>query len=435
MSKTPGKKKKRTGLIWASVIGGVLIILFVVILLGGGKKDNEVTVETVGKHNVVASVSETGRIEPVLEVKIAADVSGEVVELHIAEGQEVHQGEVLVSIRPDNYQSAMEQAQAALNGSVATELQAEAALQQSRTQVIQDSANFQRQDQLFRDKVISKTEWETAQLKLNIARSQLRANEASLKAAKFGTESRRASLKTAQSDLRKTTITASMDGTITRQNIRFGERVVGTMQMQGTELFRIADLSRMQVVVNINENDIVHVHIGDSARVEVDAFEGQAFRGKVTEIAYSAANSLTTTDQITSFEVKVEIDSTSYVHNPDLMRGLKPHQSPFLPGMSAQVEIYTEREDNVVAVPIQAVTVRRLGADDDAEPSEVVFVLRDQQFASLRQVTTGISDSKYIVIKGGLKEGETILTGPYRLLSKEIADSMKVRISKGEIKE
>lgn len=435
MSKTQGKKKKRTGLIWAAVIGGVLIVLFVVVLLGGGKKDNEVTVETVGRHDVVASVSETGRIEPVLEVKIAADVSGEVVELHIAEGQEVHRGDVLVSIRPDNYQSATEQAQAALNASVATELQAQAALDQSRVQVMQDSATFQRQDQLFRDKVISRTEWEAAQLKLNIARSQYRANEASVKAARFGTESRRASLKTAQSDLRKTTITASMDGTITRQNIRFGERVVGTMQMQGTELFRIADLSRMQVVVNINENDIVHVRIGDSARVEVDALAGHEFRGRVTEIAYSAANSATSTDQITSFEVKVEIDSASYNHKPELMRGLKPHQSPFLPGMSAQVEIFTEREDNAIAVPIQAVTVRRLDERDDAEPKEVVFVLRDQQFASMRPVVTGISDSKNIVISEGLQEGETILTGPYRLLSKDITDSMKVRISQGHVKE
>lgn len=429
MATTIGKRKKRSGLIWAVVIGIVLVSLFVGIFFGGKKVDNGVNVEQVGRHDIVASVTETGKIEPVLEVKIAADVSGEVVDLQISEGREVKKGEVLVSIRPDNYQSALEQAQASVNAAIAAELQAQAAVEQAKVQVMQDSANFLRQDQLFRDKVISKAEWETAQLKYSIARSQLRANDASMRAARFSTESRKASLKTAQSDLRKTTITASMDGTITRQNIRFGERVVGTMQMQGTELFRIADLSRMQVVVNINENDIIHVHIGDSALVKVDAFEGQRFSGTVKEIAYSAANAATSTDQITAFEVKVEIDSASYLGKPELMRGLKPHQSPFLPGMSAQVEIFTEREDNALAVPIQAVTVRKLGKSEDAEPSEVVFVLRDRQFTQLKPVVTGISDSKYIVIKEGLKEGEEIITGPYRLLSKEITDSMKVKVN------
>ncbi|MEY3444122.1 MAG: hypothetical protein RLZZ519_2403 [Bacteroidota bacterium] len=429
MATTIGKKKKRTGLIWGSLVGVVLIVVFLVVFFGGKKVDNGVNVEQVSRHDIVASVTETGKIEPVLEVKIAADVSGEVVDLQISEGKEVQKGEVLVSIRPDNYQSALEQAQASVNAAIAAELQAQAAIEQGRVQVMQDSATFQRQDQLFREKVISKAEWETAQLRYNIARSQLRASEASLRAARFSTESRKASLKTAQSDLRKTTITASMSGTITRQNIRFGERVVGTMQMQGTELFRIADLSRMQVVVNINENDIVHVHIGDSALVEVDAFEGERFTGKVTEIAYSAASTAASTDQITAFEVKVEIDSASYLSKPALMRGLKPHQSPFLPGMSAQVEIFTEREDNALAVPIQAVTVRKLGKSEDVEPSEVVFVLRDKQFAQLKAVVTGISDSKYIVIKEGLKEGEEIITGPYRLLSKEIKDSMKVKIN------
>jgi HlyD family secretion protein len=202
------------------------------------------------------------------------------------------------------------------------------------------------------------------------------------------------------------------------------------MQMQGTELFRIADLSRMQVIVNINENDIVHVHIGDSAAVRVDAFGEEQFWGHVTEIAYSAAATAlaTTTDQITSFEVKVEIDPKSYLGKPALMRGVKPNASPFLPGMSAQVEIFTQRAAAALSVPLQSVTVRKLSKDEDAEPVEVVFVLRDQQFASLREVKTGISDSKYIVIEEGLKEGETIITGPYRLLSKEIADSMKVKV-------
>lgn len=435
MASPTGNKRKRTGLIWGGGAGLLLLIVMAFVIFGGKPTDVGVTVEAAAQRTVIASVSETGKVEPVLEVKIAADVSGEVVALDITEGKEVKQGDVLVSIRPDNYQSALEQAQAALNGSIAAELQASAAVEQAKVQILQDSANLVRQQQLFGTGVIPKAELEAAQLKQNIARSQLRANEASLRAARFSTESRKASLKTAQSDLRKTTITASMDGTITRQNIRFGERVVGTMTMQGTELFRIADLSRMQVVVNINENDIIHVHIGDSALVEVDAFGEEKFWGFVTEIAYSAASATlaTATDQITSFQVKVEIDPKSYLGKPALMRGVKPNASPFLPGMSAQVEIFTERAENVLAVPLQAVTVRKLDKDEDAEPEEVVFVLREKQFASLRPVVTGISDSKYIVIKEGLKVGEEVVTGPYRMLSKDMTDSMKVKVTQDPV--
>ena len=427
MAKSPGKKKKRSGIIWAVLIGLVLIVVFGVVFLGGKKKDNNVFVEKVQRRDIVASVSESGTVEPVLEVKIASDVSGEIVSLDAAEGKEVKRGDLLVSIRPDNYQSALELAQASLNAGIANELQSKASVEQARVQLMQDSANFKRQDQLFKNKVISKSDWENAQLKYNIAQSQLRAANASLKAAKFTTESRRANIKTAKNDLQKTNISATMDGIITRQNIRFGEKVVGTAQMEGTELFRIADLSRMQVVVKINENDIIHIHIGDSALVEIDAYEDQKFSGHVSEIAYSAASASTSTDQITSFEVKVEIDPSSYSNRPALMAGLKPNQSPFRPGMSAQVEIFTEKEANALSIPIQAVTVRKPKDDATTDPVEVVFGLRDNQFADMKPVKTGISDSKYIVIKSGLTEGESIVTGPYRLVSKEIESGQKVK--------
>ena len=428
MANTPNKKKRKTGLIWAVLIAVVLVLVFGVVFFGGKKKDNVVYVEQVARRNIIASVSESGTVEPVLEVKIASDVSGEIVSLDASEGKEVKRGDLLVSIRPDNYQSALELAQASLNAGIANELQGAASVEQARVQLMQDSATFMRQNQLYNNKVISKSEWENAQLKYNIAQSQLRAALASLKAAKFTTESRRANIKTAQSDLRKTNISATMDGIITRQNIRFGEKVVGTAQMEGTELFRIADLSKMQVVVKINENDIIHIHIGDSALVEVDAFENEKFKGYVTEIAYSAASASTSADQITSFEVKVQIDPASYVNKKDLMEGLKPNQSPFRPGMSAQVEIFTESDLNALSIPIQAVTVRKPKGDETAEPIEVVFGLRDQQFADMKPVTTGISDSKYIVIKSGLAEGETVITGPYRLVSKELETGQKVKV-------
>ncbi|MEM0997192.1 MAG: efflux RND transporter periplasmic adaptor subunit [Bacteroidota bacterium] len=430
------RKKRRTGLIWTIIIGVGLMAVFFVVMFGfGGNEAPEVMAESVTSRTIVASVSESGVIEPVTEVSIAADVSGEVIELNAREGDLVEQGAVLVSIRPDNYQSALEQARAALDQSIAQQLSSEAAREQAYSRYLNDSASFKRKDELLKKKVIPYTEWEAARFALDIARSDLRSSIANAKSMKYQVDSRRASLKNAQTELRKTTILASMDGTLTRQTVEKGERVVGTMQMEGTEMLRIADLSRMQVIVEINENDIVHLRIGDSAHIEVDAYEERMFRGQVTEIAYSASmQNHTSGDQITSFGVKIEIDSASYRNDPEMMRGLKSYQSPFRPGMSAQVEIYTERAENELAVPIQAVTVRKPEAepgravDEDAEPEEVVFVLGEGNSVAMRPVRTGISDDKYIVIREGLKNGERIVTGPYKMLSKGLKSGDVVRV-------
>lgn len=437
MAKSAKGRKKRGPVFWIMIIGALLVIVFVAVLFGPGKKKiAEISAQKVESRTIVSSVTESGEIEPVTEVSIAADVSGEVLSMNAREGDLVRKGDLLVTIRPDNYQSALEQARAGLDQSIAQRLNAEAGRQQSYSKYLQDSATFARQDRLYRDKVISQSDWEMASLNLQVSRSQYRGAIANEKGMKFQVDSRRASLKNAQTELRKTTVIASMNGTLTRQNIEPGERVVGTIQMQGTEMLRIADLSRMQVVVEINENDIVHLRIGDSAHVEVDAYEGTNFGGTVTEIAYSASRGAELGgDQITSFEVKIEIDSASYRNNAELMRGLKPHQSPFRPGMTAQVEIFTERAENQIAVPIQAVTVRKPEpeegqlADEDAEPIEVVFVLGEGNAVKMRPVTTGISDDKYIVIETGLKVGETIVSGPYKMLSKELKSGDVVRVS------
>lgn len=437
MAKSAKGRKKRGPVFWIVIIGVLLVVVFVAVLFGPGKKTiAEISTQKVESRTIVSSVTESGEIEPVTEVSIAADVSGEVLSMNAREGDLVRKGDLLVTIRPDNYQSALEQARAGLDQSIAQQLNAEAGRQQAYSKYLQDSATFARQDQLFRDKVISKSDWEMASLNLQVSRSQYRGAIANEKGMKFQVDSRRASLKNAQTELRKTTVVASMSGTLTRQNIEPGERVVGTIQMQGTEMLRIADLSRMQVVVEINENDIVHLRIGDSAHVEVDAYEGTNFGGKVTEIAYSASRaSELGGDQITSFEVKIEIDSASYRNNSELMRGLQPHQSPFRPGMTAQVEIFTERAENQIAVPIQAVTVRKPEpeagqlADEDAEPIEVVFVLGEGNVVKMRPVTTGISDDKYIVIESGLQVGETIVSGPYKMLSKELKSGDVVRVA------
>jgi HlyD family secretion protein len=433
MSKAPSTRKRRSPLLWVILAGVLIFASFAIFALSGREQSQAVSVAKVEQRSIIASISESGVIEPVNEVKIAADVSGEVVQLDVKEGMQVKRGDMLVSIRPDNYQSALELAQSSLNASVASELNAKSAQEQAYQRYLSDSANFRRQDDLYAKRVISKAEWDAAKLQIDIARSAYRGAIANVKGTAYQTDSRRASLKTAQSDLRKTTIFASMDGILTRQGVKLGERVVGTAQMAGTELFRIADLSRMQVVVDINENDIVHVKIGDSAYVEVDAFEGRKFKGRVTEIAYSASESaLGATDQITSFEVKVEIDPASYLRDPQMMAGVLPNQSPFRPGMSAQVEIFTERADNVTAVPIQSVTIRRIGEDEDAPPQEVVFVLDKSMKAVQRQVKTGISDDSFIAILEGLKPGEEIIIGPYKALSKTLEDGTKVVLATDE---
>lgn len=447
MAKSVKKKKKRSPVRWVIIIGMVILVAFLYVNLSGREKSAEVLVEQVQRRNVVSSVNESGVIEPVVEVAIAADVSGEVVEMNGKEGEFVKQGDLLVTIQPDNYQSALEQAKAALDQTVANKLQAAAAIEQAKVRYLQDSASFKRTDALYKSEVVSKVEWETALLAMQVSKSQLSASKASFEAARYQVKSSEASLKQARSNLRRTNIYATMDGTLTRQNVRKGERVVGTLQMAGTEVLRIADLSEMQVTVKINENDIRFIQIGDSAHVEVDAFEDEIFTGSVTEIGYSPAGdgnllSNTSSDQITNYEVKILILRKSYVNRKDIMAGVTEFQSPFRPGMSAQVEIYTDSKNNVVAVPIQAVTVRRLDNDStdsgmganissdgedvrEDDPEEVVFLYKDGQVV-LRPVKTGINDDEYIVVKEGITEGELIVVGPYRMLSKELEDGMKV---------
>ncbi len=446
MAKSGNKKKKRSPVRWIIIIGMVVLVAFLYMTLGGREKEAEVNVEPVLKRNVVSSVTESGVIEPVLEVAIAADVSGEVVEMNGKEGEYVKAGDLLVTIQPDNYQSALEQARASVDGAIANELQAKANVEQARVRFLQDSVNFVRTDGLFTNEVITRVEWETAKLAKEVSRAQLSASIASFEAAKYQVKSSRASLSQAQINLKRTNIFATMDGTLTRQNVRKGERVVGTIQMAGTEVLRIADLSEMQVTVNINENDIRFIQIGDSAHVEVDAFEDEIFLGAVTEIGYSPASdgdllsAGSGSDQITNYEVKIRILRKSYVNRKDIMAGISEFQSPFRPGMSAQVEIYTDRRDNVVAVPIQAVTVRRpeKGKDStrvatpsegedvrEGDPIEVVFIYKDGQVVQ-KPVTSGINDDEYIEIEQGISDGDLIVVGPYRMLSKELKDGMKV---------
>ena len=430
-----GKKKMKGSTKLLLIMGGVVLVVIVLaaILKGSGSGGLEVETEKAAKKTVIAKVSESGNIKPRTELKIAPDVSGEIVDLPVREGQVVKKGDLLVTIKPDNYKSAMNQANASYNAARANYMQAKAALGQARTTVLQDSIMAARNDALYKEGIISGIERDNTTFKLRVSRAQLQSSLESVDAAYYQMLSSQASLDQARQNLQKTSIHSAMDGTLTQLNVELGERVVGTIQMAGTEILRIADLSSMELVAEVNENDIVNIRLGDSANIEVDAFPDHLFKGKVTDIAYSATvQGLQTSDQITNFEVKVEILPSSYKNDKELMRGLRNNESPFRPGMSAQIDIFTQKAENVLAVPIQAVTTAKKEGEDELQ--EAVYVLEAGNIVKLKYVKTGISDDKYIVIKEGLSEGETIITGPYIALTQKLRDGMAVDVKKAEPK-
>lgn len=440
------RKKKNKTTLW--IIGGLAVVLVALVVAGNfNKKDLlEVEVEKAEVRTVYSRVSESGMIQPTIEVPVASDVSGEVVDLYVKEGMKVKKGDLLVTIRPDNYKAALEQSQAALNQAKAGELQAKASAKQARATMLQDSVAVARAKGLFAENVISKVELENAELKYKVSRSQFEAASFSTRAAYYQVQSATASVTQARQSLDRTNIYASMDGTLTKLNVELGQRVVGTMQMAGTEVLRVADLSSMEVVVEISENDIVNVNLGDSTRIEVDAFPDQVFFGKVSEIAYSAnVAGLGSTDQVTNFEVKVNISPSSYGSGGALNLGneLASNESPFRPGMTALIEIFTEWEKDAITVPIQAVTLTKKEKEEDEKtstkvvdkakkkekPQEVVYVVNNGLAREI-PVATSISDDSHIVIKNGVKEGDEVVIGSYTVLTKQLEDSTEVEIKK-----
>lgn len=420
----------------------LLRLLPVLFLLSAcSKPKTQVQVGKSEVRDIFARVTESGVVQPTVDVPISPDVPGEVVAIAVQEGQKVKKGDLLVTIQPDDYRAQLEQAVASLNRSQAAYLQAQANASQSKAQVLQDSVSLTRTQQLFNDKVVSKVDLENAQLAFNVSKSQLDAANYNVRSAYYQVKSSEASRKQARQNLDRTNIYASMDGTITQLNIELGQRVVGTNQMAGTEILKIADLSRMEVIVEINENDIVNVGLGDSTKVEVDAFPSQDFYGKVTEIAYSATvTGAASTDQVTNFEVKVQITPESYKN----LKGAENGGSPFRPGMTSLVEIYTQKVEGAVAVPIQAVTLRSVKGqkkegeaeatetesnNDDA--NEVVFIYEGGK-VKRSLVETGISDDAYIQIKSGLEKDADIVTGNYNTLSKVLKDGMEVEKGSGK---
>ncbi len=409
------------------------LILLIIVSIGAakgwfGKKGNakKVFTEKVKRVDIIETVTGSGKIQPEKEVKISSDVSGEIIELPVKEGQQVKKGDLLVKINPDLYQSGLERARASVNN-------AKASLEQAKARLVSAKDEYDRSKTLYQKGIISKADYQKAETNYKVA-------EATYQSAKYSLQSAYANLKEARDNLQRTTIYSPISGTISALNVETGERVVGTKQMTGTEIMRIANLNNMEAVVDINENDIVKIKVGDSANVEVDAYMNDKFKGVITEIANSAQNKVSSGDEITNFKVKIRLLEDSYKH---LMKGKPAYYSPFRPGMTAAVDIITNVKRNVIGVPISAVTVRKDTStvslkgkkskmkkpDENKKPFEVVFVV-DNGKAKLKVVETGIQDDTHIEIKKGLDEGEEIITGPYNLLSKRLKNGEAVEVKK-----
>jgi len=447
------------------ITGALVLLVFLVVAKKAGwigEDDNiKVSAEKVTKETIIETVSASGKVQPEVEVKLAADVSGEVVDLFVKEGDVVTKGTLLAKINPEIYISALDRMNASLSSSRANLESARSRYKQAESQYKNSELTYNRNKKLYDEGVIAASDFEGINSSYEVAKAEMEAAEQSISAASFGVQSAEASLKESKENLNKTSIFAPVNGTISKLSVEKGERVVGTEMMAGTEVMRLANLNEMEVSVDVSESDIIRVSTGDTAVVDIDAYLNRKFTGVVTEIANSAnLSTAMTTDQVTNFVVKVRILHDSY---KDLIPADKPAYSPFRPGMSATVEIQTKKVYNVIAVPIQAVSTRDTTVrasskevsgprrdDDMDEPEgdvdkktesasgqssirECVFVIKDGK-VDLRSVKTGIQDNLHIQVVDGLKPGEEVVTGPYNAVSRllKTGDHVKV-VSREEL--
>ena len=419
------KKKK---LIWIISI----VIVLMIVLIGGkkagwfGKSGNfkEVEITKIELIDIIETVAATGKIQPEIEIKLSSEVSGEIIELPIKEGQQVKKGDLLVRINPDLIQAALTQSQAGLQNVRAQLTQAEAALKNSKL-------SYDRNKQLFEKGVISKADWDKSI-------SEFEMSEATVKSAYYNVKSAEARVKQANDNLARTSIFAPRNGTISKLSVELGERVVGTAQMAGTEIVRVANLNNMEVEVDVNETDIVKVMVGDSTIVEVDAYLKREFKGIVTEISNTAENAISV-DQVTNFKVKVRIIHDSY---KDLSENKPENYSPFRPGMTATVDIITNKKEKIIGVPISAIVIKtdttsrknkniKQSKSEATEKFECVFIKNGEE-AKLRIITTGIQDDTNIEITSGLTEEDEVITGPYNTVTKWLDSGDKITIKSSE---
>lgn len=450
------KKKKNSNRILYILIAAV-VVLIIVAVIGknagwiGQAKQIDVEISEVGTSTIVEKVSASGTVQPVIEVNISPDVPGEIIELNIVEGDSVVQGQPLAKIRPDNFINALERAEANYNQQQANLASARASLSRAEATHTRAEADYKRNKELYEQKVLSEAEWDAAQQAYKVANNDLESAKQSVRAAQFIVESAKANIDDAKENLRLTNVNAPVSGIVSKLSVEKGERVVGTQQFSGTEMLRIADLNQMEVLVDVNENDIIRVSIGDTVVIDVDAYShlDKKFKGLVTSIA-NTANDKVSQDAVTEFEVKIRILNSSY---RDLITA--GNKFPFRPGMTASVEIITDQKEDVMSVPLSAVTTRnrkelerqragRAGSGaadsdeaeavqtsqstnaDDTEIVEIVFVNREG-IAKAVEVVTGISDYENIEILSGLEEGDMVITGPFLAISRRLKDGDAVK--------
>ena len=441
---------------WILIMLVIVIVLLVVVKMIAGKSDNDVKVSTekAAKRTIIETVNASGKVYPEIEVKISPDISGEITELTVQEGDSVKKGQMLARIYADIYASQRDEAASRVAQSQAGVANSSASLESLQATLDQAKSTYDRQKQLLNDKIISKSEFEQSESALRSAQANYNAALQNIRSLQAGVQSAQTGLVQANKNLGRATIVAPMDGVISLLVVKKGERVVGTAQMAGTEMMRVADLKTMEVRVDVGENDVVKVSIGDSADVEVDAYNNRKFKGQVSQIAASTktASQQVSTNDVTNYEVRIRLDPNSY---KDLLDPSKPKKFPFRPGMNASADIKTHRKDNVLSVPINAVAARVKGSDKSIEDKkkeekkikkddqttdedvkavnsdeleEVVFIRQQDGKVKKVIVTSGIQDITYIEILSGLKEGDEIVTGPYNAISKTLKDGAKVKV-------
>ncbi|HUQ64781.1 MAG TPA: efflux RND transporter periplasmic adaptor subunit [Flavitalea sp.] len=446
--------RKRTWIIIACLVA-VIILLLVLKQSGVIGKDEAIKVSTekVMRRTITESVNASGKVYPEIEVKVSPDISGEIVELSVLEGDSVRRGQELAKIYADIYTTQRDQASAVVSQERARVDNAKAQLPGLKAAKEFAQRTFDRQKQLLDEKVISRAEFEQAQNTYQSAQANYNAAIQTIRGGQAGVASAQASLQRANKDLSRTSVVAPMDGVVSLLNVKKGERVVGNSMMAGTEMMRIADMNKIEVRVEVGENDIPKVSLGDSALVEVDAYNNRKFRGVVTQIASSSVlaaqqNQAVSSSDVTNYKVYIRLLPTSY---SDLLRPNRPKSFPFRPGMSASADIQTNTKSNVIAVPINAVTTREKGSDnvgtdkkDDkktedgiqenqkttlsSDLDEVVFVLQKDGTVKKLTVKTDIQDINYIEVVNGLDEGAEVVSSPYNLISKTLKNGMKVKV-------
>jgi HlyD family secretion protein len=440
---------------WILIIVGLLVVI-VAIAKVVGNKDNatKVSAEKAIKRTIVETVTASGSIYPEVEIKISPDISGEITELTVEEGDSVRKGKVLARVFADIYALQRDEAASQVNRTEASVANSNAALEALKASLDQAKQSYDRNKTLYDQKVISKAELEQYETTFRSSQANYNAAKEQIKSLKAEVQTSETGLTKANKDLSRTVLVAPMDGVISSLKVKKGERVAGNSFNVGTEMMTVADMSVMEVRVDVGENDIVKVNYGDSADIEVDAYNNRKFKGVVTKIANStktSSGSAVTSNDVTNYEVRIRIDKDSY---KDLIDPARPRKFPFRPGMNASADIKTKRHDNVLSIPIMAVNARVKGSDksisdkkkeeQDKKPEdnpmsneptvasdeleEIVFILQSDGTVKRTVIKSGIQDINNIEILQGLKEGDQVITGPYNAISEKLKDGMKVKV-------